>query len=166
RSRTASSGAWRSGRNSPRPDAAKPPPQDVGPRPVAVWMYGGCEGADTIHRAVARARMDVSGIDARVRPADPRERMPSVGRLAVPHPGGARRGEETMSTIETLQAFFDNGWNRHDVDLLMAFMSEDCVFESAAGPEACGTRHAGRERVREAFAGIFAAFPDVHFADL
>jgi len=26
-------------------------------------------------------------------------------------------------------AFFEKGWNRHDVDLLMTFMAEDCVFE-------------------------------------
>src|SRR6266545_1341043 len=51
-----------------------------------------------------------------------------------------------MMTTNDLHAFFDRGWNRHDVDLLMTFMAEDCVFESTAGPEACGTRHAGRER--------------------
>jgi hypothetical protein len=49
-----------------------------------------------------------------------------------------------MMTTNDLHAFFERGWNRHDVDLLMTFMSEDCVFESTAGPEACGTRHAGR----------------------
>jgi len=68
-----------------------------------------------------------------------------------------------MMTIKDLEAFFDNGWNRHDVDALMTFMADDCVFESATGPDACGTRYEGRERVREAFARIFAAFPDVRF---
>ncbi len=66
-------------------------------------------------------------------------------------------------TIQELDAFFNEGWNRHDVDVLMTFMAEDCVFESTAGPERCGTRHAGRERVREAFARVFAAFPDARF---
>ena len=55
-----------------------------------------------------------------------------------------------MMTVGRLERFFTDGWNRHDVDLLMTFMADDCVFESTAGPEACGTRHAGRERVREA----------------
>ena len=32
-------------------------------------------------------------------------------------------------TTETLQAFAD-AWNRHDVDALMSFMTDDCVFES------------------------------------
>jgi len=66
-------------------------------------------------------------------------------------------------TIKDLEAFFDHGWNRHDVDTLMTFMADDCVFESAAGPDVCGTRYEGRERVREAFARIFAAVPDVRF---
>ena len=48
----------------------------------------------------------------------------------------------------------------------MTFMSDDCVFESIAGKDACGTRHVGRERVREAFAGVFAAFPDVRFGSV
>ena len=70
-----------------------------------------------------------------------------------------------MMTTNDLQAFFDKGWNRHDVDLLMTFMAEGCVFETTAGPEACGTRHAGRERVREAFARVFEAFPDARFGE-
>jgi steroid delta-isomerase-like uncharacterized protein len=68
-----------------------------------------------------------------------------------------------MMTTDDLHAFFEKGWNRHDVDLLMTFMAEDCVFESTAGPEACGARHAGRERVRRAFARVFEAFPDATF---
>ena len=36
-------------------------------------------------------------------------------------------------TTELLQAFAD-AWNRHDVDALMSFMTEDCVFEASAGP--------------------------------
>jgi taurine dehydrogenase small subunit len=70
-----------------------------------------------------------------------------------------------MKTTD-LEAFFDHGWNEHDVDALMTFMTDDCVFESASGPDACGTRHVGRERVRAAFARIFTAFPDVRFSDV
>ena len=68
-----------------------------------------------------------------------------------------------MMTTKDLETFFEAGWNAHDVDLLMTFMSDDCVFESTAGPEACGTRHVGRERVREAFARVFTTFPDARF---
>ena len=70
-----------------------------------------------------------------------------------------------MVTVKDLDAFFVEGWNKHDVDRLMTFMADDCVFESTAGPEACGARHAGRERVREAFARVFANFPDAAFRD-
>jgi ketosteroid isomerase-like protein len=70
---------------------------------------------------------------------------------------------DSHMTIKDLDTFFEAGWNTHDVHLLMTFMSDDCVFESVAGPDACGTRHVGRERVREAFARVFAAFPDARF---
>ena len=48
-----------------------------------------------------------------------------------------------MVTIKDLEAFGD-GWNRHDVDFLMTFMSDNCVFETTAGPERCGKRFTGR----------------------
>lgn len=70
-----------------------------------------------------------------------------------------------MMTTNDLEAFFSQGWNRHDVDLPMTFMAADCVFETTAGPEACGTRHAARERVRQAFARVFEVFPDARFGD-
>lgn len=73
--------------------------------------------------------------------------------------------EAAVKTTD-LDAFFDHGWNAHDVDALMTFMTDDCVFESASGPDACGTRHEGREHVRAAFARIFSAFPDVRFVDV
>ena len=63
---------------------------------------------------------------------------------------------------ETLQAFTD-AWNRHDIDALMSFMTDDCVFQTAAGPHACGMRHEGREAVRHAFAQAWASFPDAQW---
>ncbi len=65
-------------------------------------------------------------------------------------------------TTEFLDAFAD-AWNRHDVEALMTFMTDDCVFEASAGTEVCGARFAGREQVRAAFADVFAAFPDAHW---
>ena len=65
-------------------------------------------------------------------------------------------------TPELLQAFAD-AWNRHDVDALMTFMADDCAFESSAGPEACGSRHVGRDAVRAAFAEVWAEFPDAQW---
>ena len=67
-------------------------------------------------------------------------------------------------TPDVLQAFAD-AWNRHDVDALMSFMTDDCVFQASAGPEACGARYAGREAVRAAYADVFATCPDAHWAN-
>ncbi|MBE2241274.1 MAG: nuclear transport factor 2 family protein, partial [Burkholderiaceae bacterium] len=33
-------------------------------------------------------------------------------------------------SIEVLQEFAE-AWNRHDVDALMSFMTDDCVFEAS-----------------------------------
>ena len=67
-------------------------------------------------------------------------------------------------TVEMLAAFGE-AWNRHDVDGIMTFMADECAFETTAGPEACGKRYEGRERVRQAFARVFAMFPDAHFGN-
>jgi steroid delta-isomerase-like uncharacterized protein len=61
-----------------------------------------------------------------------------------------------------LQGFTD-AWNRHDIDALMSFMTDDCVFQTAAGAERCGARHAGREAVRAAFAQAWTTFPDAQW---
>lgn len=65
-------------------------------------------------------------------------------------------------TAKVLDAFA-NAWNRHDVDALVNFMIDDCVFEASAGSDVCGTRYEGREQVRKGFAEVFAAFPDAHW---
>jgi steroid delta-isomerase-like uncharacterized protein len=69
-----------------------------------------------------------------------------------------------IATTELLQAFAD-AWNRHDIDGLMSFMTEDCVFEASAGADVCGARYAGREAVRAGFAEVWATFPDAHWRD-
>ena len=67
-------------------------------------------------------------------------------------------------TTEWLQAFAD-AWNRHDADALMSFMTDDCVFDSSAGPEVWGTRAEGRAAVRAAYADVWSTFPDARWAD-
>ena len=65
-------------------------------------------------------------------------------------------------TVSDLQAFAD-AFNRHDDQALMRFMTDDCVFEASAGPEACGARYVGQEAVRAAFADVWANFPDAQW---
>ena len=70
----------------------------------------------------------------------------------------------TQVTTDMLQAFAD-GWNRHDVDALMSFMTDDCVFEASAGPDVCGTLYEGRKAVRAGFSEVWATFPDAHWGN-
>lgn len=67
-------------------------------------------------------------------------------------------------TTEFLQAFAD-AWNAHDADALMSFMTDDCVFEASAGPDAWGMRAKGAEGVRAAFTDVWTRFPDAHWGD-
>lgn len=67
-------------------------------------------------------------------------------------------------TPEFLQAFAD-AWNRHDVDALMSFMTDDCVFDASAGADVCGTHYVGREAVRAAYAEVWSVFPDATWSN-
>lgn len=67
-------------------------------------------------------------------------------------------------TTEMLQAFAD-AWNRHDIDALMSFMTDDCVFEASAGSAVCGARYVGSESVRAAFAEVWTTFPDAQWGN-
>lgn len=72
--------------------------------------------------------------------------------------------KSSLVTVETLQAFAD-AWNRHDIDALMSFMTDDCVFEASLGAESCGARFVGAEEVRRGFAMAWQAFPDAEWID-
>jgi ketosteroid isomerase-like protein len=61
--------------------------------------------------------------------------------------------------VDFLISFCD-AFNRHDLDALMAHMTEDCVFDASAGPEQHGQRYVGRDAVRAGFAEVFTTFPD------
>ena len=58
---------------------------------------------------------------------------------------------------------FAAAWNRHDVDGLMACMAPECAFETAAGKDANGTRHVGRDAVRRAYAAVFDTYADAQW---
>jgi ketosteroid isomerase-like protein len=64
---------------------------------------------------------------------------------------------QRLRQLELLFAAF----NRHDGAGVMAVMTDDIVFDAAAGPEACGRRISGAADVRAAFETTFATFPDV-----
>jgi steroid delta-isomerase-like uncharacterized protein len=64
----------------------------------------------------------------------------------------------------TLLDRFADAWNRHDLDALMSMMTDDCVFEASAGPQVDGQRSEGKPAVRAAYAAVFEAFHDAHWA--
>lgn len=70
----------------------------------------------------------------------------------------------TPVSIETLKAFGD-AWNRHDIDALMGFMSDDCEFYAVAGPDLLGRSFLGRDQVRQGFQMAWQTFPDAAWAD-
>jgi predicted esterase/ketosteroid isomerase-like protein len=69
---------------------------------------------------------------------------------------------ETMMTEALLQAFAE-AWNRHDIDGLMSFMTEDCVFNANGGTEVYGTTFRGRDAVRRGFMKSWGDFPDAQW---
>jgi steroid delta-isomerase-like uncharacterized protein len=71
----------------------------------------------------------------------------------------------SVLALVTLLAGFADAWNRHDLETLMSMMTDDCVFEASAGPEVYGQRSEGKPAVRAAYAAVFAAFPDAHWAN-
>lgn len=56
---------------------------------------------------------------------------------------------------------FNEAFNQHDVDAVMAAMTPDCVFEDTSPPH--GARHEGAPAVRAAWEAFFAASPTAHF---
>jgi taurine dehydrogenase small subunit len=58
-----------------------------------------------------------------------------------------------------------NAWNAHDLDRLMALLSDDCVFDASGGSSVHGQRFEGRGAVRDAFATVFDRMPDAHWGD-
>ncbi len=69
-----------------------------------------------------------------------------------------------MVDVDTLKAFAA-AWNRHDLEALMGFMSEDCVFHATAGPDTFGRSFVGPAAVREGFALAWQTFADAAWLD-
>lgn len=65
--------------------------------------------------------------------------------------------ENRLNLLRELFAAF----NRHDGAAVMACMTDDIVFDAAAGPDICGRRLSGTQEVRAAFESTFAGMPDV-----
>jgi ketosteroid isomerase-like protein len=72
-----------------------------------------------------------------------------------------QQDQTTAATVATIERF-NEAFNRHDVDGVMAAMTDDCVFESTA-PAPDGVRHEGQVAVRQFWAEFFESSPHAAF---
>ena len=61
--------------------------------------------------------------------------------------------------LETVIARYNQAWNDHDLDAILALHSEDSVFENHTS----GGLGVGKAAIRKIIEGVFAAFPDLRF---
>ena len=67
-------------------------------------------------------------------------------------------------TVELLKGFLE-AFNRHDLDAIMSFFAEDCVFYMPRGAKPRGDRYVGKEEVRAGLAKRFEGIPDVQYGE-
>ena len=69
----------------------------------------------------------------------------------------------TKVSEQFLQSFAD-AFNAHDINAIMRHMTDDCVFEASAGPDANGEKFTGQKQVQKAFEDVFRTFPDARWS--
>ena len=67
-------------------------------------------------------------------------------------------------TADVLKAFL-GAFNRHDLDAIMEYFADDCVFYMPRGAGPRGDRFSGKDAVRAGLAKRFEGIPDVHYGD-
>lgn len=73
-----------------------------------------------------------------------------------------KTASENKPAIAILDGFA-NAFNAHDVDRILSYMTDDCVFEASAGPDVDGEKFTGKEAVRKAFEDVFKTYPDARW---
>ena len=58
---------------------------------------------------------------------------------------------------------FGAAWNEHDLNALLSMVTDDCVFETAAGAGVHGNRFVGKEALRGAFPMAWQMWPDARW---
>ena len=66
-------------------------------------------------------------------------------------------GRDRHAVLDRLFA----GFNRHDIEAVLACFTPDIVFDAAGGPDVHGCRFTGTDAVGAAFVGVWTSFPDV-----
>ena len=68
---------------------------------------------------------------------------------------------QSIATLESVRRF-NEAFNRHDIDAVMAAMTDDCVFENT-NPAPDGKRYQGQAEVRAFWERFFQNSPDALF---
>ena len=68
------------------------------------------------------------------------------------------------ATVELLKGFLA-AFNRHDLNAIMEYFADDCVFYMPRGAGPRGDRYVGKEAVRAGLAQRFKGIPDVHYGE-
>jgi ketosteroid isomerase-like protein len=58
---------------------------------------------------------------------------------------------------------FNTVWNGHDLEGILAMMTDDVVFEASFGKDPWGSRVVGKPAVREFLTDMFARIPDIRW---
>ena len=67
-------------------------------------------------------------------------------------------------TRESLKGFLE-AFNDHDLDAIMGYFADDCVFYLPRGAVPRGDQFVGKKQVRAGLAKRFEGIPDVHYGD-
>lgn len=67
-------------------------------------------------------------------------------------------------TLDLLKGFLE-AFNRHDLDSIMDYFADDCVFYMPRGAKPRGNQYVGKSEVRAGLAKRFEGIPDVHYGE-
>ncbi len=67
-------------------------------------------------------------------------------------------------TVDLMKGFL-GAFNRHDLDAIMSYFADDCVFYMPRGAKPRGDRYAGKDEVRAGLAKRFEGIPNVHYGE-
>jgi ketosteroid isomerase-like protein len=67
-------------------------------------------------------------------------------------------------SYELLKGFLES-FNRHDLDSIMDYFADNCVFYMPRGARPRGDQYLGKDSVRAGLAKRFEGIPDVHYGD-
>lgn len=67
-----------------------------------------------------------------------------------------------LVTHELLKGFLE-AFNQHDLDAIMDYFAEDCIFYMPRGAGPRGDRYTGKDQVRAGLSKRFEGIPDVHY---